>query len=680
MGRAAETPPIGGVGPNGFPKALPIIAGALARIFAPPAPLVPSRWMAKHLVVPDGPRAGGRWDPQLTPYVAEIVDALGPDAPHNLVAVRKSAQTGVSIAAIGLVLAYADQAPCRIGYALPTIDALQEFNREKLTPSIEQTEPIRERFKPQTSRSSTGSTTTSKRFPGGSLVLVNANSVPELRSKTLKVGIGDEVDEWQADLDGQGDPWGLFQDRFTAFHATGDYRLLALSTPRLHNESRIDALFLRGDQRFWHVKCPQCSTEIRFEFKHLQYQRKPPYRAHYAAQCCGGVIEGWEKNALVRAGRFVATNPDGLYPSFHVDALISQLTTWDKIAEEAIAAKGDERKLKKFTNTTLGLTYEVRGDAPDHVRLYERREDYEQGVIPPLGLLLTAGVDVQHSGLWVEIVAWAPDRQSWTVDQRFLEGDTTDPDRGAFLELQKLYDERFPDHFGNQRLIDAIGIDAGDGGRANQVYAFCRGRPRAYAVKGMPGWGRPAVSGTPSKVAINLRGKKAGSVSLWPIGTWDLKGEFYADLRKDGRKSGLEVDPPGFCHFGNFLTEGYFRQITAESLVEVRARGRSTRVWKDHGPNHLLDARIYARALAEHLGLSRKTQDQWAQLAQRWQLPIEAGDLFAPAALAVERTAELVEASAELAADFKRATEGKPQGAPVKKPRFARLSGRNRRG
>jgi phage terminase large subunit GpA-like protein len=91
------------------------------------------------VVVPDGPRAGGRWDPRaaggiLTPYVAEIVDCLGPETPHNMVAVRKSAQTGVSVAAIGLTGAYIDRAPARIGYAVPTIDALQEFNREKLQP------------------------------------------------------------------------------------------------------------------------------------------------------------------------------------------------------------------------------------------------------------------------------------------------------------------------------------------------------------------------------------------------------------------------------------------------------------------------------------------------------------------------------------------------------------------
>ena len=70
-----------------FQPAMPIIAAALGRVFEPPEPVTPSKWMADHLIVPDGPRAGGRWDPELTPYVAAIVDALGPDSPHNMVAV-----------------------------------------------------------------------------------------------------------------------------------------------------------------------------------------------------------------------------------------------------------------------------------------------------------------------------------------------------------------------------------------------------------------------------------------------------------------------------------------------------------------------------------------------------------------------------------------------------------------
>jgi phage terminase large subunit GpA-like protein len=634
-----------------FKRALPVIAAALAAVLVPSEPLVPSQWMASHLVVPDGPRAGGRWDPLLTPYVAEIVDVLGPDSPHNLVAVRKSAQTGVSVAAIGLVGAYIDRAPARIGYALPTIDALQEFNAEKLTPAIDQTPALRDLISRQTSRSATGSTTTRKKFRGGSLVLMNANSATDLKSKSLKIGIGDEVDEWAEDLDGQGDPWGLFEKRFVAFHASGDYRVLALSTPTLAGKSRIDALYLAGDQRMWHVRCPQCSAEIVLEFKHLRYERRPPHKAYYAAQCCGRPIEHHEKAALVRAGRFKPTNADGLYPSFHVDALISQLTTWDKIAAEFVAAEGKERELKKFYNQTLGLPYEVRGDAPDHVRLYERREDYPSRRLPPSVLLLTAGADVQHNGIWVHLDGWAPDAQEWVIWREFLEGDTTDPNLGAFLKLASFYDETFEDAYGKRRRIDAVAIDAGDGGRANQVYAFVRSRPRAYAIKGMPGWGRPAI-GTPSRVSITLRGKRLkGGTLLWPVGTWDLKAGFYTDLRKEGRRAGQEVDPPGYVHFNQDLDQGYFRQITSEALVERRVRGRITLVWDQFAANHLLDARTYSRAVAEHLGLTRKSREDWLQLAKFHEVPDAAGDLFAPPALASEKAP---------ATDLGRALAGKP--------------------
>lgn len=654
-----------------FRRALPVIALAMAAVFAPPEPLTPSKWMADNLVVPDGPRAGGRWDPALTPYVGEIVDALGPDSPHNLVAVRKSAQTGISVAAIGLVAAYIDRAPCRIGFALPTIDALQEFNAEKLTPTIEGTPALMRRIRPQTSRSSTGSTVSRKVFAGGSLVLINANSATDLKSKTLKVGIGDEIDEWDPDLGGQGDPWGLFEKRFTAFHATGDYKNLALSTPTLEGSSRIDDLFKAGDQRFWHVRCPECGDEIVLEFAHLRFEKKPPHQAHYVAQCCGGIIEHHQKAAVVRSGRFVATNADGLYPSFHVDALISQVTTWDKIAGEFVAAEGKERDLKKFYNQTLGVTYKIRGDAPDHVRLYDRREDFAENRIPALGLLFTAGVDVQHSGLWLHADAWAPDAQSWVVTSRWIPGDTTDGNLGAWAALAKIYDERFEDAFGNHRHIDAMAIDAGDGGRANQVYQFCRNRGRAFAIKGMPGWGRPAFGPTPIAVSVKI-GKAKRRGELWPVGTWDLKAGFYDDLRKDGRHAGAELDPPGYVHHGTFLDEGYFRQITSEFLAQSKSRGRIVPIWQVSGANHLLDARTYSRALAEHLGLTRKTRDQWTMLAQRYQVPTSAADLFAPDALAVERGAPSPERE-KVAAEFDRAISGK-RNAPQSKRRRRMLS------
>ncbi len=71
--------------------------------------------------------------------------------------------------------------------------------------------------------------------------------------------------------------------------------------------------------------------------------------------------------------------------------------------------------------------------------------------------------------------------------------------------------------------------------------------------------------------------------------------------------------------------ETYFRQLTAEFLAETATRGRTHKFWKIRGgqrDNHFLDTRIMNMALAEHLGLSSLTADEWAGLAkERGSLP-----------------------------------------------------------
>jgi phage terminase large subunit GpA-like protein len=111
--------------------------------------------------------------------------------------------------------------------------------------------------------------------------------------------------------------------------------------------------------------------------------------------------------------------------------------------------------------------------------------------------------------------------------------------------------------------------------------------------------------------------------AIWPVGTWSLKGAFYAGLRKDGLRSGAEVDPPGYCHFGTWLDEAYFRQLASEYLAEQATRGRTHKFWKNRGgqrDNHWLDRRIMNMALAEH-GLSSLTADEWAGRAKERGAP-----------------------------------------------------------
>lgn len=634
-------------------SALAVVAGVLAAVIMPPRHVAPSEWAAQNLVVPDGPRAGDLWDPSETPYVKEPLDFLGPDTGVNELAVMKGVQSGFTtllIAAIGHTI---DREPCRMAILQPTDGALSDFNRDKLQVAIDNSKSLAKKVVPQLSRSAQGSTTYSKKYPGGSLDLLLASSAADLRSKTLKKLFRDEIDQYPDDLDGQGDPLEISDGRLTSFLKSGDWKKADISTPTIKGASKIEHRYELGDKRRWHVPCPHCTDAAgapsMFVFDPLssnfRYAREVPYNAFYVTPCCGAVIREYEKRDMVRKGRWIATDPrPGAFPSYHFDSLSSPFVPWDFVAKKIVDAGDDPQKLKALYNLWFGLPYEIKGDAPDHVRLMERREDgLARGHVPARGLMLVASADVQMRGIWVEVLAIAPDRQSYVVEALYLDGSTESPDGEAFEQLKKkVLDREFPDAFGRARKIDALGVDSGY--RSHVVYAWVRANQRLHpdtgndlvlALDGRDGWGRPAI-GTPTLVDINLAGQKVKKgAKLWPVGTWPLKGAFYADLRKDGVRSGQERDPEGYCHFGAWQDETYFRQITSEYLADEKFKGRPRKVWKlrpSERDNHLLDCRVYNLALAEYLGLSSTTPDEWALLAKRRGLPPEAiaEGLFAP--------------------------------------------------
>ena len=644
------------------PSALALVAGALASILQPAAAVSPSAWAAKHLVVADGPRAGSRWDPGLTPQMVPILDALAPGSPWNKVALRKSSQIGATVLGIGWMGTIIAMAPARAMIIFPTVTSAQEYSREKLSPSIDQSPELRRRVRPAVSRSARGSTSLSKAFPGGSITLTGANSGADLRSKTVKYQHRDEVDGWPAKIEGEGDPEELADARFIAFHATGDYMAFVSSTPTIKGASRIDAAYAKGDQRNWYVNCPHCGHEQKLVFggkdvaHGLKFNREPPYNAHYVCKGSGCIIEHSAKAAMVRGGRYIAENPNGAYPSFHVDALSSLLTTWDMVAAKFLDAKDDPQKLRAFTNLWLGESWEERGDAPEWKYLLERRESYPTGALPVGALLVTLGVDVQANGLFYEVVGWGADKQSWSIDAGFLEGDTADPAALVWQQLTALAERRYPDAYGNVWAADLIGVDAGFNTEA--VKNWVRLHPKAKALKGQPGWYLPAI-GTPAKTDVTYKGKKRKRAALiWPVGTWALKAELYAYLRKDQPADGSEAYPPGYVHLGQHNDERFCRQLVAETLAEREHKGRVIREWAAKGDNHFHDCRIYNMALYTHAA-GYWTDDQWRLLAQqRGPRERPQTDLFA------RPVPEVAQAPQQTAAAL---TPAPPKPAPVRR-------------
>lgn len=611
-----------------------IVFTALARGLAPDELVEPVEWAENHLILPDGPYQGQKWVRDHAPYWVEVLNLLSSSSPETIIAVRKSAQVGFTQIALAWLGYIVDISPADTLVVFPNIKSLNDFNRVKLHRSFSGSPRLRRKVVEQKSRSADGSTTTIKQFPGGAIVLTWSSSTADLRSKTVKNAFCDEVDEWPKDLDGQGDPMAMVDARQKSFHDTGEYKKLVGSTPTIKKISRIDAVFEAGDQRFWQVPCPHCREFQRLVFASLKFEPTYPHNARYACGHCGALIEHHEKKAMVRAGKWVATAPGpGRHPSFHIDALSSLLTTWDKIAEEFVAAKDDPAKLKAFVNLTLGEAWEARGDAPESERLYALREDYEQGVIPHGGLVITGAADVQKTGIYYETLAWGVGETNWSIETGFLPGDTADPHDQVWKALDAVRGRQYPDAYGNRWPLDAFGIDANY--NADAVYAWLRRWPQhnTFALQGRPGWGRPPLMPPESREVSWDGKKKRRGLKVWGVGIYDLKAKLYAALRKKGIKEGEELDPAGYCHFSREHDLSYFQQLVAEQVKEKKnQRGYVEMIWERTGENHFHDCRIYNMALAAHLGVGRLTDEQWAQRAAIRNVPPEKvqGDLFAP--------------------------------------------------
>lgn len=631
-----------------FPRSAKLaMAAALAAVLMPTERMTPSAWAAEHLIVPDGPKAHSRWDARLTPYIREPLDMLAMDSGVNEIAIMKSGQTGFTTLIIAAAGHMIDTEPCRAMIVQPTSGALSDFNRDKLAPAIDLTAALKSKVRSQTSRAGDASTSTSKVYAGGSLTLAIASSPADLRSKTIKVAYLDEIDEYPDDLAGQGDPIGMVEIRQESFLLTGEWKRLYVSTPTIKGASKIEARFAASDQRYWHMPCPECGSKFRFVFDraHFHFEESFPFKAYYSTPCCGAIIEDADKVSTVIKGEWIAQAArPGAYPGYAFDAMTSPFVPWSKVAERYMAYKDDPQKLKTFWNLTLGLPFDEKGDAPDHVQLMARRApDWRRGHIPPLGLILVGAADVQMNGIWYVIKAYGPDRQSWRVDAGYLAGDTDDPWRGAFAALEEIRTKSWPDAFGSSRKVDAFAVDSGY--RSHVVYTWARGKDVTFAVKGVDGWSKPAI-GQPSRVDIDFAGRRIrNGATVWGVGTWGIKGAFYADLRKTASASGDEIAyPSGYCHFGAWMDEVYFRQITSEFLTNENNRGRVRRVWKVRAgeENHLLDCEVYGAAVADWLGLSRMTDAEWKSLAARRGVPdsLKMPDMFGPMAIAATAPAE----------------------------------------
>ncbi len=553
----------------------------------------------------------GRFRTSRTPYLKDIMDALSPSSSYEKVVFMKGSQIGGTEAGNNWVGYMIDQAPGPMLVVQPTVEMGKRWSKGRLAPLIEDTLCLRDKVKDPRSRDS-GNTVQSKEFPGGIVVITGANSAVGLRSMPVRYLFLDEVDAYPPDADSEGDPLTLAIQRTATFARR---KIFIVSTPTIKGLSRIEKEFEETDQRYFFVPCPFCGHFQTLKWENLHYDKEHS-ESFYACECCKRNIEEHHKTDMLRQGEWRATNKEKVSDKvigFHLNSLYSPVgwLSWAACFQNYEMAKDDEQLLKAWTNTTLGLTWEEKGDAPDWGVLFDRRERYKIGVVPKGGYILTAGVDVQNDRLELEIVAWGKNRESWSVDYRTIYGSPTLPE--VWKKLSEIVNENFESEDGVSRKINMLAIDSGF--CTQEVYAWVRTQSihNVMAIKGIDNSLVPLNA--PTKVDVNIRGRKiTNGVRLWKIGVSILKSELYGWLKQTRHEDGAV--PHGYLHFPEYNTE-YFKQLTAEQLVTKIVKGYPKREWqKTRDRNEALDCRIYARAAAIALGIDRWTDAKWEQISK----------------------------------------------------------------
>lgn len=545
----------------------------------------------------------GRWTS--FPYQRGIMDAIT-DPEVEQVTWRKSARVGATKIFGATIGYFMDHDPCPIMVVQPTLDDARDYSEEEIVPMFRDCKVLAEIMAKAAKKYSQKKL--KKYFPGGLLHLTGANSGAGFRRVSRRVVLFDEVDGYPASAGHDGDPIKLGIKR-TEFY--GDRKIIAASTPLIEGTSRITKLFEDGDQRRYHVPCPQCSHRDILVFRrrddgvghYMEWPKDKPEEAYFVCSENGCVIEHSEKFAMVEGGVWIAEKEFIRHASFDIWAAysFSPNASWGQIAKEFIeASKAGPEELQTFINTVLGETFVEKGEAPSWERLYHRRESYAIGTIPKDAQIatITCGVDVQRNRWVYEVVGWGHNKESWSLDAGIIFGDP-----GNFDDWEKI-DELLARTYGG-RPISMMAVDSGD--QTQMVYSWCSTQQltRVIAVKGQKK-GTTLVA-VPTSITVKASGRRRRrGYKLWNVAVSMAKSELYGFLKLMSRGDGTK--PPGYCHFPEYGEE-FFLELTGEHLVRVKHRKTGHMVYEWHiipgRENHFLDCRVYARAAAYVLGLDR---------------------------------------------------------------------------
>lgn len=603
---------------------------------APPPKMSVAKWAETHRQLSKTTSAlPGRFRLTRTPFLRGILEVIN-DRNVRKVVCQKSAQVGWTDGVVNNYVGYVIHVdPSSMAIMFPREATYKKWVELKFEPMVDAT-PVLQDLVNTKSRSAENKQDL-KQFPDGFLMVFGSNSTDGVKSTPIKRVCVEEPDDCNLNIKGQGDSIKLAEERVKSFH---DSKILIGGTPTVEGISAIVQEMASSDQRHYMVPCHDCGEAHVLSWDNVSWQQNadgghPVYGAHnpdsaiYSCPHCGSIWTDAQKNRNVRRADelaqqgvpgvgWVAASEFRGVAGFYLNELYSTFPD-SKLARmvekfltaEHEAATGELGAKIAFWNSSLGLPWAYQTDMPKAADLSTRAESYVELTVPAGGLILTAGVDVQHDRLAVVIRAWGRAEESWLVYWGEIFGSTLVATAGAWLDLDKLLLRDFEHASGAKLKVRAVSIDGSDGNRTEVVHAFVRPRKaRGYmAVKGASEQtdDRREIYATPTRVNISKRRKPSKfGPETYIVGTARAK-----DLLLDTRIKLLAG--PGSMHWYVKVRPDYWEQLVSEVKAPSRTN-RYRKAWQKLAGvrNEALDCEVYALHAARSLKTNLMTEAHWA--------------------------------------------------------------------
>lgn len=577
----------------------------------------------------------------VNPFMREIIDCFDIDSPVREVNVKKGVQITYTTLLESVMLYYMAHAKTLpLMYMTADKELATARIENNVIPMINQSgfsHIIRSSDEGNSRK--TGKTANHLQWEGGGyMVPFGAKNADKMRSYSIAVMLKDEIDAWPDTVGKDGDPDALSDDRCSGYWERR--KIGRGSTPLIKGNSKIEAAFLRGDQRIYRVLCLACGHPQQLRWSTVDKETGIVggftwelddgmlilESVRYCCSKCGHAHHEHDKERLFSEDHGAHWHPTArpVEPgirSYHLPALYSPIgmQPWYKCVSAYLRGFDPvERKVRDigkyqvFYNNILAEPFEILGSKVRFTQVSaHRRTVYRLGEIPnvyaiansgsPI-LFLTCLVDVHKKNLAVSVMGWTRDACCYVIDYwRFEttgnEDDCSELTSPVWGRLRELIEEtEYTADDGKKYRIVYTFVDAGYSN--DTVTTFCS--DYAAGVYPILGRDRPAKNQTIKEFAEFTT--QAGTIG------YRILVDHYKDrLAPVLRREWLEDSGPQKAYHFNApvdISDKQLKELTVETRREkLDDKGNTTYFWYRPGNarNELWDLFVYGSAAVEVL-------------------------------------------------------------------------------